>query len=424
MRKRIMFLLVSVIAVASLLLITVMMTERNVEIADEKKELTVWGDDASVQRMFLDVYGENSDYVLNFVHVENEEMAEKIQLHLALHEPIGDICILDNSTVNQIEGEKYFADLEEEFELKKELLYNIQNEALFNSAGHLWAVPGTLSAAGMAYNRSLMEEEFGLEDPVEVRYEFNSWADLISKGKSIKRKNRDIKMFSSLSDVAMILFGQSKYKYVEDGKLLEPSRFQNYFTIMKVLQDEDLVGNEQMFSPQWYQNMKTQEILFYPCSMTLLQSGIFEMGQPWGFTRACSGSYNMTGKVWAISSNSEEKAMAYDFLHHLLLSDAGARYAKNRKNSFFIDYKPAYELEGYRNLTVSTFNGQNIGEMLFETIIPETENIERGEYSNQVEEIFMETTLRMMDDPDLTIQQCYDSFISECEKKLNQVIRQ
>ena len=63
MRKRIMFLLVSVIAVASLLLITVMMTEKNVEIADEKKELTVWGDDSSVQRMFLDVYGENSDYV-------------------------------------------------------------------------------------------------------------------------------------------------------------------------------------------------------------------------------------------------------------------------------------------------------------------------------------------------------------------------
>ena len=138
------------------------------------------------------------------------------------------------------------------------------------------------------------------------------------------------------------------------------------------------------------------------------------MGKPWGFTRACSGSFNFGGTIWAISKDSENVDLAYDFLSRVLLSDAGARYAKYKENGTYIAYKPAYEIDGYRNLVVECFDNQDIGEIFFETIIDEVDAIQRGENSEAIENIFMDIVLWMMDDPDLKVDDCYAMFIERC----------
>ena len=264
MKKKIINIILIVVVIISTILATLILTDNEQETKEEKSILTVWSDDEDISYLFDEVYGEDFEYELNWVNVSNEEMGDKIQLHLALHEPIADICILYRNSLSSINPDTTFIDLEERFQLNPDDLFNINNKALINDKGHLWAVPSTLSAAGMAYNKKLMMDYFGLENPIQVRYEFNSWADLISKGKEVKKNNPNIKMFSSLSDAAVILIGQTKQEFVVDNKLNEASRFKNFFTILKALQDEGLVGDNQMFSPSWYKSLKSDEILFFP----------------------------------------------------------------------------------------------------------------------------------------------------------------
>ncbi|MFQ8584510.1 MAG: extracellular solute-binding protein, partial [Holdemania massiliensis] len=297
--------------------------------------------------------------------------------------------ILESETLDGINGAgvsrlkpPYFLPRQEGLEFR---LAQFENEL-----GHLWAVPATLSASGVAYNRTVAQAFLATEDPVQVGIVFSSWADVISKGMKFKEQFPDRAMFASLEDAAVMLFGQSRTPYIQ-ATLLQPYRFLNAFQILDALQEAGLVFSLQQYSPQWMNSLETDQVFFYPCSLWLMSMGIFHTGQAWGFTRAPSGSFAWGGTVWAIPKTSTHAATAWEFMQTVLLSPSGAAYAKNHGTGTLISYSPAYSEEGYSDLIMEDFGGQNIGKMYLDQIFPEVQTRPAGENEALLKEVYLQT---------------------------------
>lgn len=103
-----------------------------------------------------------------------------------------------------------------------------------------------------------------------------------------------------------------------------------------------------------------------------MSMGIFHTGQSWGFTRRPAAVMPGGGTVWAIPKTSRHAEAAWNFIQAVLLSPSGAAYAKNHGTGTLISYSPAYAEEGYQDLIMEDFAGQNIGKMYFDQIFPKS----------------------------------------------------
>ena len=225
-------------------------------------------------------------------------------------------------------------------------------------------------------------------------------------------------MFASLEDAAVMLFGQSRTPYLQNNTLLQPYRFLNAFQILDALQEAGLALSYQQCSPQWMNSLETDQVFFYPCSLWLMSMGIFHTGQSWGFTRAPSGSYAWGGTVWAIPKTSRHAEAAWNFIQAVLLSPSGAAYAKNHGTGTLISYSPAYAEEGYQDLIMEDFAGQNIGKMYFDQIFPEVQTRPAGENEALLKEVYLQTVRTMMGTPEMNGEEAYALFLQKLRQRL------
>lgn len=385
----------------------------------QKEVITVWGWDDFLPDAFAEYQKSHPDIALNYTVVEKSEYLQRFKLALALNQPLPDICILESETLDGINGAELFLDLEASpYFLPRQEVLEFRLAQFENELGHLWAVPATLSASGVAYNRTVAQAFLATEDPVQVGIVFSSWADVISKGMKFKEQFPDRAMFASLEDAAVMLFGQSRTPYIQNNTLLQPYRFLNAFQILDALQEAGLVFSLQQYSPQWMNSLETDQVFFYPCSLWLMSMGIFHTGQAWGFTRAPSGSYAWGGTVWAIPKTSTHAATAWEFMQTVLLSPSGAAYAKNHGTGTLISYSPAYNEEGYSDLIMEDFGGQNIGKMYLDQIFPEVQTRPAGENEALLKEVYLQTVRAMIGMPEMNGEQAYALFLERLHQRL------
>ena len=153
--------------------------------------LTVWGWDDFLPDAFAEYQKAHPEITLNYTVVEKSEMLQRFKLALALNQPLPDICILESETLDGIDGSELFLDLEEApYSLPRDQVLEFRLAQFENAQGHLWAVPATLSASGIAYNRAIAQAFLQTEDPVQVGIVFSSWADVISKGLKFRKQFR------------------------------------------------------------------------------------------------------------------------------------------------------------------------------------------------------------------------------------------
>lgn len=389
---------------------------------DAYETLTIWGYDNYIPDAFHAYQIKHPDLRLNYIKVEKSEYYNKLKLAIALNEPLPDICILDDGSVSSIDGGDIFLDLEEEpYGLERNTIIEYRLAQFENAQGHLWAVPATLSASGVVYNRNIANDMLGSDDPYQVSVVFSSWADVISKGQSYCFQHPDKYIFASLQEPAIIMFSQSKQAYIQNNKLLEPYRFANYFKILYSLKTHHLASNEQFDSPGWYESLSKDTVMFYPCSLSMISQKVFDRGTSFGFTRSPSGSFSWGGTVWAIPKKSEHIKAAWDFLETMLLSESGALFAKNYENGNYISYLPAYDLKDYQTLKVKEFENQNIGEIYFDYIYPQIETLPYSQYQSILYDVYLEVVLAMMMDDSLDAEASYDLLIARLMEALPQL---
>lgn len=381
---------------------------------DGDKVLTVWGWDETIPSAFEEYQLSHPDVTMNFIYVEKNEYANKLKLSLALHEPLPDICILENEMLDEFISEDLFVDLTlPKYGLDEQDILENRLTEVRNKTGGLWGVPATPGSSGIAYNRALAMEFLNTDDPNQVSVVYNSWADVISKGKSFVKLNPDKAMFASLEDAAVILYGQSKEAYITNDTMHQSYKFLNYFSILEALRDEGLVKNYQQYSPQWLNSFQSDEIFFYPCPLWLIHLGVFESEQTWGYTVPPSGSYQWGGTIWAIPNSSINQELAWDFMQTILLSPAGAMYNKNKDNGTFISYRNAYEMDGYRDLFIDDFGNQNIGQLYFDQILPSMTDYQQNDNAAVIRAIYIDVVRAMAQIQTMDANLAYDMFMRQ-----------
>lgn len=381
---------------------------------NSSKVLTIWGWDETIPSAFDEYQLSHSDVSLNFVYVEKNEYANKLKLSLALQEGLPDICILENEMLDDFISEDLFVDLScTPFSLKEDDILENRLMEVRSENGGLWGVPATPGSSGIAYNRNLALDFLNTDDPNQIAVVYNSWADVISKGKTFVQMYQNKSMFASLEDAAVMMYGQSKEPYIINETMSQPYKFLNYFSILEALRDEGLVKNYQQYSPQWLNSFQSDDVFFYPCPLWLIHLGVFESDQTWGYTVPPSGAYQWGGTIWAIPSSSSNQALAWDFMQTILLTPAGAMYNKNKENGTFISYQKAYEIDGYRDLFIDDFGNQNIGQYYFDEILPSMRDYQQSENSSQLRAIYIDVVQAMAQIDDMDAKQAYDLFLSE-----------
>lgn len=390
--------------------------------SDEKSILTVWGWDETIPDAFREYQLSHPQVSMNYVHVEKNEYLDKLKLSLALQQPLPDICILENEMLDHFIHADLFEDLSlEPYSLKEEEILENRLAEVKGQQGGIWGVPAIPGSSGIAYNRDLAKAFLNTDDPNQVAVVFNSWADVISKGQSLIYRHKDKAMFACLEDVAVILYGQSNEPYLKEGRLDRPYKFLNYFRILEALRDAHLVKGYQQFSPQWLNSFQSGEVFFYPCPLWMIHLGLFDGDQSWGYTIPPSGSYQWGGTIWAIPKSSVNKSLAWDFIHSILLTPAGAMYNKNKENGTFISYRNAYDMEGYKDLVLEDFDHQNIGRLYFNQILPSMADYVMGENSSIVRSIYLEVVRAMNQIEELDADEAYELFLDRIGEQLPQV---
>lgn len=388
--------------------------------------LTIWGSDKSLDRAFAEYEKSNSEVNLKYTYIPEDQFKNRLKMYMTETGKLPDICIMDTEVLNEFMYLGVWENLEQPpYSLNREDLLDYSIQGVSDTSGAIIAVPYNVSASGVAFRKSLAQKVIGTDNPNSISIHFKSWADVLSRGSALKKEfGDDFYMFAGIQDPGIILFHQTSQAYVKDHVLQGPERFYNYFKVLIKMRDYGLLGEATQFSPQWYQSFQQENILFYPCSLGLPQQGVFggKREGDWALTLPPMGSFEWQGSAWAIPKSSQNKEKAFQLIHEMLLTYAGAKYNKNKQDGIFIAYKPAYAVPEYRDLYYKDFGDQNIGMVYFNQLLPNIHKYEKTKHTSSIKKIYLETLDAIMFYKDMDAEGAYQYFLNKIENELPEVI--
>ncbi|MBS6643346.1 MAG: carbohydrate ABC transporter substrate-binding protein [Clostridiaceae bacterium] len=387
---------------------------------EEPEVLTVWYWDDSLVELFEEFAGDRENLSINYVNVPNYEYAEKLRSAISFSEDLPDICLLQDKFAGDFLNLDLWEDLgAEAYGLDKAALPKDCLPYITSKSGTLVAAPYNLAASGLAYRAGMMERVFGLSKPDEVDQAFPSWEELIERGAEYKKMSPEpFFLFSSLGDVATVLYNQTERAYVEDGRLVEPERFLRYYRILHSMYDEKLVDDMSQCSKEWYDEFEKGRFLFSPWSMWLTQNKTFSKNDKndWKLMVPPEGSYKWGGCVCAIPSESTHKETAWEFIKFMALSEEGARASKEASCSQFLCWKKDTSDKEYQSMYLEGFGDFNVGEYYFEALLPDMYTRDLSPYDSAIDVAYHTAVKAISHDGGATPEQSYAAFLELLHK--------
>lgn len=387
---------------------------------DKPEVLTVWYWDDSLVELFEGFAEGRENLSINYVNVPNYEYAEKLRSSISFSEELPDICLLQDKFAGDFLNLDIWEDLESEaYGLDRNTLPKDCLPYITSKSGTVVAAPYNLAASGLAYRSGMMERVFGLSEPEEVDRAFTSWEELIERGAEYKKTALEpFFLFSSLGDVATVLYNQTEKPYVENDRLVEPERFLDYFRILHSLYEERLVDDMSQCSKEWYDEFEKGRFLFSPWSMWLTQNKTFSKNDKndWKLMIPPEGSYKWGGCVCAIPSAGTHKETAWEFVKYMALSEEGAKANKEVSCSQFLCWKQDTADASYQSLKLEGFGDFNVGEYYFNSLLPGMYTRELSPYDSAVDVAYHTAVKAISHEGGLTPEQSYQTFLQLLHK--------
>lgn len=237
------------------------------------------------------------------------------------------------------------------------------------------AISYQITPAGIYYRRDIAKEVFGTDDPDEVGKLFADYPTILQTAQTLKDKG--YRIFSS--DAEMNVFSGDS-AWVIDGKLNVDQSRRDYMDLCINLYQNDLTAYANQWSTPWYQAMGGEvpiltadvqsyaddsvdvwanEEEFAQATEGLNKTQVFAYGLPaWGVITmkphlgdtsgnwgVCAGpAYGFDGGTYlGISSQSERKELAWDFVKFCTLNEDTADWWIKESNGDTVSLKPALE---------------------------------------------------------------------------------
>ncbi|MDO4439001.1 MAG: extracellular solute-binding protein [Eubacteriales bacterium] len=361
----------------------------------DQETLSIWYWDSSIVSIFEDFknkYG-YTNLNLDYTYIPNYEYSSCLSKAIAAGNPLPDICVLHGNFLSDFISYPIWEEFDKEpYSLNEELFPEELIPHMENKNGNLVAIPVDVPASGIAYRTTAMQKAFGFSAPEDVIQNFQSWNDLIDKAYEIKSTSSpDIFLFASLDDPGYILFNQTDNPYITNSTFTESEHIKASFEILCKLKSLNLVDNISSCSPKWYETFSDDKYLFTPWSSWLMQNGSFENNKnnDWKLIAPPEGSYGYGYSVCVIPKKSDKKDIAFEFLNYWLMSDEGAINQLKKSGLVLAHMQTSDTID--KNFNIECFGEQNIGNVIFEDLVPNAKIYPTEEHATAILSAFEDT---------------------------------
>jgi len=380
-----------------------------VKTSDGKKNVVIWywgGDLPAYAEWFNE---NNPDINIEVVPTPHEEYYQKIATAIATGGDLPDIVAFESSFRQRlINLDGAWEDLEAEpYNLDKEKLFDYTLTQIVNNEGVLVSVEMGMTPACIAYKRDMTKEYFGVDSPEELSKMFPTWESMMKNGKDLNEStNGEVFMFADVEDILNIVKLQQGENIVNrDGEINEAVLSNVLSTMLEAKQNL-------MFDPQIYTDGTAKNASFSQSNHIFYANPVWgpeyiikandpDSNGRWGIMDTPDGNYSMGGCSLGISSKSEVKEEAWEFIKTCFLSVDGAKHLVSTTGALAA-WEPVYEQEAeYFSNQDEYFGGQDITTKFIE-IAKEITVSEQTKYDSSVS-VALGHAMEMMiyDDADL-----------------------
>lgn len=398
------------------------------EATGDMVKITYWGWDSNYTKPMKEAFeAANPGYELVVTDVAYSDYISKVQQTAASGAELPDILIGESN----LRGPLFQMDIWEDLSIAP---YNVKAEDYFdysinksmNEKGEILGIEQSVSPSAMAYKRSVIKKYLGTDDRTELEQKLGTIDDYAAAAKEVQEKS-DGKafLFSSAGSVLGWLYTADTTPLVTaDGKLDFTGKMMSILENGCKLRDAGAIDNFTSDTPQANAAYADEFHIFSPCANWNISNGLKandpEGSGNWGMIIPPGGGYSNGGTVMGVSKNSKNKEAAWKFINWCTNSDEGVKAAKEQV-SYYVPTKKFYEDSQYTADQDVYFNNQDIGELLYQEILPQIKVSSVTPYDSVVQGEVMLLAQAMMTDTSMTPQQLLEKGIADVQSKLPDV---
>ena len=328
--------------------------------AADGERLVVWTLAADLEQFAEHYMEQNSGVAIETVVIEPANYVTKVQTALNGGQKEPDIIVGEPQMLEDFYDAGYFEDL-------NQAPYNAQDYA-DQIVDYVWevgqdadgiqrAISYQITPAGIYYRRDIAQDVFGTDDPVEIGKLFADYPTILDTAQTLKGKG--YRIFASDAEIS---YFSGDSAWVIDGVLNVDQGRYDYQELCISLYQDDLTAYANQWSTPWYQAMAGEVPIlsadiqnyaddsvnvwdaeqFAEATAGMDTTEVFAFGLPsWGVLTmrdnvqetsgkwgVCSGpAYGFGGGTFiGISSQSERKELAWDFLKFCTLNEDTANW--------------------------------------------------------------------------------------------------
>ena len=403
-------------AAAAVLAVSVLAVPAMAE--DAEVTITYWGWDSNYTWPMMEKYHElHPNVTFEPIATEWGDMLTKVQQALASGSELPTILAMDRAL---IANWKQFDILEDLNDYGVDT--SVYNQALIDAAttddGKLIGLFSAACPAGIAYKRDLAKEYFGTDDPDELQAMFSTYDDYVTHGKEVaEASGGSVYLFHSGQAVAEWLYFASDVPNFEDGKINMTAKMEDVMGKLIALRDAGAVDTYQNGTPEGNATYAGKNHIFYPCPDWAITYYI-EANDPdgsgnWGIIKA-PVNYQHGGTAFGIttSATDEQKAAAYDYIHWCVSDQVGAEEARDVAGFITMDSTIATP-EFCKRSDEEFFGGENISDLLYQEIAPNTVIPAPSAYDNDITSVRNDVAQQLMDDASMDLDAAVAAAIDE-----------
>ncbi len=385
---------------------------------DPEVTITYWGWDSNYTWPMMEKYHElHPNVTFEPIATEWGDMLTKVQQALASGSELPTIIPMDRAL---IANWKQFDILEDLNEYGVDT--SVYNQALIDAAttddGRLIGLFSAACPAGIAYKRDLAKEYFGTDDPEELQAMFSTYDDYVTHGAEVaEASGGSVYLFHSGQAVAEWLYFASDVPNYEDGKINMTAKMEDVMGKLIALRDAGAVDTYQNGTPEGNATYAGKNHIFYPCPDWAITYYI-EANDPdgsgnWGIIKA-PVNYQHGGTAFGIttSATDEQKAAAYDYIHWCVSDQVGAEEARDVAGFITMDSTIATP-EFCKRSDEEFFGGENISDLLYQEIAPNTVIPAPSAYDNDITSVRNDVAQQIMDDASMDLDTAVAAAIDE-----------
>lgn len=391
---------------------------------DYSTTLTTWGWDKAYWDAMAEGFNELYPNIkLDYTPVANGDYLQKVQISIATGAPIPDIIwsiwdararMFELGVTEPLNKAPYNFDINDTLEQYHPLMVD--------SKGNVMGIEQGINPSALAYNKDLAREFFGTDDRKELEAMIDNWDSFIELGKKVTQdSNGKAYMMAGIGDVRDILALQMSEKWVEDG-VVKAYLFEPIFEHLVNIRDSGVLDKLEPWTPGWYAAYGQDKYIFAACAIWSPQytigpndpDGVDE----WGIMNMPGGNYNNGGTTLSISTRSDEKEAAWEFIRYATLSNEGAEAAK--KVGFLLSSEKPYENnEVSSSFTHFNFGDIDLGEFWLEEAVPEMEIRPMTQYDHLIFDAVELVTTSLNNDMEMDLEDAMEYFVNELEDQMS-----